>query len=164
MRMHDVIEESNVLKIFTVENMILSPKHWATCALPLTLAWDAMKFTPTNVNAVPDDFGGVYTFVVEPGIADHPRCSYLLYVGKAESQSFRQRYKQYLSYRGASKPRWPHVTNMLKKWDGYLWFCYARIDKKKLIRKVERTLQDAYIPPVNKQFWGKVGPARRAKL
>jgi hypothetical protein len=155
------LPESDILKIHT-EPITMSPRHWAACSLPITLQWDYVHFTASEKRNVPADYGGVYTFVAEPGIADHPYCSYLFYVGKAERQSFRERYDQYLGYKRNLRSKWYHITRMLNYWDGYLWFCYARIDNVSLIPTIEKSLQDAYVPPFNKEFRGEVGPAVRA--
>jgi hypothetical protein len=157
----DYMTEHDLLKIFT-EPLIISPRHWEACSLSIPLSWEVVPFTTAQRRNVPDKYGGVYTFVVQPGIANHPLCSYLFYVGKAEDQTFRQRYTQYLGYKRNLKTKWYHITKMLNYWDGYLWFCYARIDDKSLIVRTERALQDAYIPPYNKEFRGEVGPAVRA--
>lgn len=142
---------------FHVKRMVLSPLQWSACRLPLDLQWKAVKFTQKNVNQIPATCCGVYTFLVQPGIANHPCCSYLLYVGKTEGQNFRKRYTQYLRDRRAGdESRRPHITDMLKKWDGYLWFYYARIDEREVIGDVENALLTAYLPPSNKDFPAKV--------
>jgi len=160
----DFMAENAILKEFS-ETLVVSPQHWETYGSPVNLDWQCLRFTNASKAQIPNTFGGVYTFVVQPGIANHPRCSYLFYVGKAHKQSFRERYKQYLSYKkNKTGTNWYHITKMLNRWDGYLWFCYARIDQVDLIPAVERSLQDAYVPPYNKEFLGEVGPAVKAKL
>ena len=155
------LPESDILKIFT-EPLTLSPRHWKAYTNLAALDWEYVLFTASHKSKVPDEYGGVYTFVVQPGIANHPICSYLFYVGKAERQSFRERYSQYLHYKRNLRTKWYHITRMLNYWDGHLWFCYARIDDVTLITPVEQSLQDAYVPPFNKEFRGEVGPAVRA--
>ena len=145
------------LERFHMKRMILSPSQWAACSLPVELKWNHVKFTEENVQYLPQDCGGVYTFVVQPGIANHPSCSYLLYVGKTERQNFRTRYRDYLrDKRLGDKSRRPHVEEMLNKWDGYLWFYYAVIGKEELIDPIEKILMTAYLPPTNKDFPGEV--------
>jgi hypothetical protein len=153
-------EEAEIIKKFT-EPIVVSPPHWEMCELPLELEWKFEKFGKGNEDEIPDDYGGVYTFVVQPGIANHPLCAYLFYVGKAEKQSFQERYGQYLATKKSKKTKWRHIRKMLNYWDGYLWFCYARIDNESLITKIEQILQDAYIPPYNEEFRGEAGPAIR---
>lgn len=164
--MYDIVPQVNGRKRrslgdFHVKRMILSPFQWADCKLPLDLTWEAVRFTRRNMRIIPET-QGVYTFLVQPGIANHPCCSYLLYVGETENQSFRRRYQQYLREKGAGDESVrPHVTNMLEKWDGFLWFCFARIEQTDLIDAVEDALLTAYLPPSNKAFPAKVSHALR---
>lgn len=137
--------------------MILSPGQWCACNLPLSLQWETIRFAKENVGKVPEDRKGVYTFVIQPGIANHPAISYLLYVGKVEKQGFRNRFRQYLGERIAGeKARRVHVTEMLDKWEGYRWFCFAAVDDEGQIEAVEDALLAAYLPPVNKDFPGTI--------
>lgn len=131
--------------------MVLSPPHWKTYGLNHALAWQAVAFSAGNASKIAPT-KGVYTFLVQPGIAMHPCCSYLLYVGKTEDQNHRSRYRQYISdLRAGGKSRRPHITEMLEKWDGYLWFCYAEVPDAD-IHDMEEALLTAYLPPANKQF------------
>lgn len=158
----DYIRQSAEIGLFHVNRMILSPRQWEGCRLPVVLKWNALKFRPENKPRVPDDFGGVYSFVVQPRIANHPKCSYLLYVGQTEKRNFRRRYEEYLRDRNPERSRRPHVTDMLLKWDGYLWFCYARIDQRELITQIEDALIEAYLPPTNKSFPARIRKAVKA--
>ncbi len=163
MAMHDisfvpgrVIGGKSALGLYHLKRMILSPKQWRACRLPIELKWEYVRFNEKNAQHLPSDYGGVYTFVVQPGIANHPACSYLLYVGKTEKQNFRTRYRDYLRDKKLrDKSRRPHVEEMLSKWNGHLWFYYARIDQEELIDSIERILLTAYLPPVNKIFPGE---------
>jgi hypothetical protein len=154
-------EESDLIKIFE-ETFALSPQHWATYNLSLELDWKYYPFDPENAKYIPNDSGGVYTFVVVPGIAKHPLCSYLFYVGKAQrSTTLHGRYTWYLRHKTDGKAKWRHIRKLLNYWEKHLWFCYAAIGQEDMIVQVERALQDAYIPPYNKEFRGDVGPAVR---
>lgn len=167
MPMHDIVPHVRrrrrlSLADFHVKRMVLSPFQWAACRLPVDLHWQARRFTRRNRRQIPTDSRGVYTFVVKPGIANHPCCSYLLYVGETEGQNFRRRYGQYLrEKRAGDRSDRPHVTDMLQRWDGFLWFCYARIDDNALIEDVENALLTAYLPPTNKDFPARVSRALR---
>ena len=162
--MDAALTESDQLKIHIVHNMILFPRRWREFECPVDLFWECVHFGEDTEAEVPDDFGGVYTFVVQPRIANHPCVSYLMYVGQTTNQTFRRRYGQYIRKRTSTEPKSVNISNMLRKYEGYLWFCYARIDDADVIISVERALQDAYVPPVNINFWGDVGPARRGML
>lgn len=141
------------LKDFLLHRMVLSPRQWKSCNIPLKLTWRAVKFEYANGSAIPDKAKGVYTFVVKPGIANHPSCSYLMYVGRAEKQMLHSRFSQYLSEQAkGEESRRPHVTEMLLKWEGFLWFYYAKISDKTKIRRAEDELLTAYLPPSNRTF------------
>lgn len=163
--MHDIVTHDSKhkkwnLADFHIKRMILSPSQWKACQLPVNLTWKAVKFTDSNARQIPGTCG-VYTFLVQPGIANHPHCSYLLYVGKTEDQDFRLRYRQYLREKKVGdESRRPHVSEMLQKWDGFLWFCYAHVQAH-LITDVENALLTAYLPPTNKTFPAKVGAKLR---
>lgn len=154
--MDDPFEPSAVgftLKDYKMERMILSPNRWAAFVCPVELAWQLIPFAANRVNDVPNNAKGVYSFVVRPGIANHPDCSYLLYVGKVQDQAFRPRYRQYLHEKQKGQDaRRVHVSRMLQKWDGYLWFCYAPIEDEALIGQVEDALIAAYLPSHNRTF------------
>jgi excinuclease UvrABC nuclease subunit len=140
---------------FIPRRMLLSPAHWKACKLPQKLSWEWTKFTRSNSRDVPNDKSGVYSFLVQPGIADHPACSYLMYVGKAEKQSLRERFNQY--FRDESdESRRLHIHEMFRLWKGHLWFYFAPISDNTKIDAVELALIHAYLPPRNHEFKGSI--------
>jgi hypothetical protein len=158
--MHDIFTyglfEPRSLADFKIQHMILFPPAWAECSLQVDLSWRIVPFDVSSVNDVPDNQRGIYSFVVQPGIANHPACSYLLYVGQT-TRNFRVRYKEYLRDLAAGiEGRRPHISGMLTKWKGYLWFCYAHIEKEALIESTEDALLAAYLPPTNIELPGKL--------
>jgi hypothetical protein len=141
---------------FKLQYMILFPPAWEACALSINLSWQIVPFDAARVRDVPDNQRGIYSFVVQPGIANHPACSYLLYVGQT-ARNFRVRYKEYLIDEAAGiESRHPHIAGMLCKWKGYLWFCYAHIENKSLIEPTEDALLASYLPPTNIEMPGKL--------
>lgn len=150
-------EPGYTLSDYRLSRMVLSPPHWRSFPGPRSMSWRAVPFGAANVAQVPADQRGVYSFVVKPGIAAHPECAYLLYVGMVKDQYFRDRFRQYLREREARDlSRRMHVTQMLLKWDGFLWFCYAPIDDQAAIVPAEDALLAAYLPPCNKDFPARV--------
>lgn len=141
------------------KRFILSPQQWAQYQPITDLVWQIVRFGTDQANSVPGNTRGVYTFVVQPGIANHNWCSYLLYVGKTTEQTFRKRFRQYLRERRDPKTKRPHITDMLTRWDGYLWFCYAEMTDKAAIVQTEDSLQKAYLPPFNKEFPAEIRDA-----
>jgi len=163
--MHDIFSTDSdhgkfILKGMHLQRMYLSPTQWAKCNLLVSLNWTPIEFTEGNKDIVPDNLHGVYTFVAQPKIANHPACAYLLYVGKADKTTFRTRYKDYLRQKklGDESTR-IHIEDMLNKLDGFLWFYYAPISDTSLIPATEDELLMAYLPPSNKSFPAKIRKA-----
>ena len=156
---HIFHKTSFTLSDFHVKRMLLYPVQWKNYVSPLNsrLSWTALPFGEGSRTSVPNDKGGVYSFVVCPQIAEHPLCSYLLYVGKAVN--FRNRYNEYLRdfKKEAIRTEQPHITVMLQKWQEYLLYCYAPIEETTLIDETESRLIQAYLPPTNKQIDGDIG-------
>jgi hypothetical protein len=70
-----------------------------------------------------------------------------------KDQFFRDRFRQYLQERAVGDAsRRVHVTQMLMKWEGFLWFCYAAIADQEAIEPAEDALLAAYLPPCNRRF------------
>lgn len=157
--MHDIFKHSfepKSLADFKIQHMILFPKAWADFVSPVTLSWHIVPFDSACVQEVPENKRGVYSFVVQPGIASHPACSYLLYIGQT-GRNFRVRYQEYLRDEADGvNGRRPHISGMLCKWKGYISFCYANVDKEDLIEKTEDALLASYLPPTNIEMPGKL--------
>jgi hypothetical protein len=158
---YDIVDAKASLGKYAVERFILSPERWNTGANLKGLAWKVVKFDIKNAQSIPDDSSGVYSFVVKPGIAEHPECSVLLYVGKADVQSLQKRFKQYFREKCNKKGR-PKIRYMLSAWEDYLWFCYAPIADKGKVHGIEQTLIGAYIPPMNEQYPAEIRSAVKA--
>jgi len=154
-----LIQPAQSLADYKVHKLVLFPKAWKECKVPTKLHWKKIRFDSKNAPNVPADERGVYSFVVEPNVANHPACSYLMYVGKTE-RNFRKRYQEYLrDFSLASGSRRLHVAGMLNKWQGYLWFCYAPIKDSALITSTEDALLAGFIPPTNVELPGKLRDA-----
>lgn len=157
------VEESELIEASEMR-FRLSPPHWDACDLPLELEWTTERFDSASKTAIPDDVGGVYTFILLPGAANHPQCGFLCYVGKVQSQSLRDRFKQYLYEQGQAeaKSRRPKVHRFLKRFPKHVYFCYAKVEDPTMITEIEKGLQDTFIPPINERFEGKIGRAMLA--
>jgi len=160
---HDVVDTTLArLKKYRIERMILSPVSWKGFKTSLTLNWTTVKYEKSQTHTLPNS-QGVYTFIVKPGIANHPECSYLLYVGKTEKQTFRKRFSQYFIEEKKPKGR-QHIKQMAKLWKNNLWYCYAPISNLSLIETVEDGLIEAFVPPLNRKYKGTLGKAIKAWL
>jgi hypothetical protein len=141
---------------FKIQCMILFPPAWKACNLSVDLSWQMVPFDARCVKDIPNNQKGIYSFVVKPGIANHPACAYLLYVGKTD-RNFRVRFSEYLhDEKMGVESRRPHISGMLYKWKGYLWFCYANVEDITLIEPTEDALLEAYLPPTNVEMPGKL--------
>jgi hypothetical protein len=139
------------IRDYQVPRFILCPDNWGKYPNRLDLDWHDVKFTQDNKELVPRDQAGIYSFVAIPKIANHPACSYLLYIGMTERQNFRDRYSQYLREGSKRKPRW-HILNMLTNWSGHLWFYYAPVSDRSIISQLEDDLIESFLPPYNYEY------------
>jgi hypothetical protein len=137
----------------------LVPSQWKKYPAHLNYTWHAVPYHKSGIPLVPDNAVGVYAFVVNPGIAGHD-LGYLLYVGKAEKQSLRARFKQYFKEHKDPKGR-PYVRQMLDYWSGYLEFRYTTLNAS-MVSSVEDALLDAFIPHCNERFSATIRPAVKA--
>ena len=139
----DILKQQNAIKEHTT-SFVLWPKAWATFACAHLKSWDAVRLRAGNRGAVPGA-AGIYTLLVQPGIAKHPGCSYLMYVG--QTKDLRRRFGEYLSAerREAGRPR---ILRLLNLYDRYMWFCYAEVDAEHLTAS-ENALLAAHMPPCN---------------
>lgn len=149
------------LRAYNVSSMVLSPNRWSSFKYTTPLVWQKVKFDRQDVPNIPDDKFGIYTFIVDAGIANHPHCSYLLYLGKAEKQSLRKRINQYFYELNNPKGR-PPIQDMIENWGTHLYVCFTSIDDTSKINSLENALLEAFVPPMNQQYKGAFGRAYRA--
>ena len=129
----------------------LWPAKWEAYAAG-DLSWETRRLESSERGYIPDE-PGIYTFVLQPALAGHPACSYLMYVGK--THSLRTRFGQYLSQERRESGR-PKVFRLLNLYEGYLWFCITRLPPE-AIDDVEDALILAYIPPINDRYPAEFG-------
>lgn len=154
MPLHDFAlrrKQQLAIKDHRVDRFILFPEYWNAFTWATTLSWTRLKFHQSSVIHVPNNLRGVYTFVAEPGVANHPSCNYLLYVGMVEDSNFRTRFSSYLAEPNKFKPR-EHVLYMIDRWRDYLWFYYSPLDPTFPAKTLEDALITAFLPPVNRNW------------
>lgn len=127
----------------------LWPQRWAAYSLPDLFNWEIYPFQPTQIEKIPSQ-PGIYSFVLQPGIASHSHCSYLMYIGKTE-RTLRQRFKEYFGEQDNPEGR-PKLLKLLNLYKDYLHFCCLIITKKERIMEIEKALINAFLPPCNDQF------------
>ncbi len=53
----------NTLSQYNVKRFVLSPDQWRTYPNRFDLNWNKIQFLPTNINLIPDNQKGIYSFV-----------------------------------------------------------------------------------------------------
>jgi hypothetical protein len=138
--------DQDEMKAYTYP-FILWRKKWEEYVDPLTLEWKSCKLIESEKVHIPKE-SGIYTLIVQPGIASHPACSYLIYVG--QTNSLHRRFGEYLNERNNETGR-PKVTWWLRRYPQHIWFYFSSVEKLQL-NNVENSLLSAYFPPANDQY------------
>lgn len=136
------------------------PTRWTDSSSTKKLTWSKPRpWDPEKRDDIPQKMG-VYAFLIIPTLVGAPPGRYVLYVGKADRQTLRERYGDY-----AREPKRPNgrvkVVKMLTTWPKHLWYSYA-ITSKTRADPAERALRRALIPPFNHDIDAEVNAARRA--
>ena len=125
----------------------LVPRLWNSYAGKKVVTWSSHLLSKSERPQIPDK-PGIYTFLVQPGVATHPANSCLVYVGKAAS--LRDRSGDYLTRERRIAGR-PKLVLLLNQYPKHIWFCYALYPKEKLT-EAEEEFQRTFLPPANDQF------------
>lgn len=153
----DLIDTQNEMKVHSWLEFTLWPRMWATYPNSTSLCWICHKLDRSRRHLIPGR-PGVYTLLIQPGIAEHPYCSYLFYVGKAVS--LRRRFGEYLG-KERTNPRRAYMYRALNMYSNNIWFCMAEVESSQL-DIVEDALKQAYMPPLNHDVPADVRPIVRA--
>lgn len=140
----DIIREQDDMKAHE-QCFVLWPRQWQIYLD--THNWKIYRLDEIEKDRIPRR-SGVYSLLIQPGIANHPACSYLMYIGQAKS--LRRRFMDYLNERKRETGR-PKIYRFLNKYKDYVCFCYTIVRKNDLT-KVETNLLNAFIPPANDQY------------
>src|SRR5579859_621472 len=139
-------------KAHIVEGVIFWKRRWGEFQPPAGINWNwvSVPFDKSAVSSVPNNQHGLYTFVLCPNVASHPKNHFILYVGKAEKSTLRQRFQHY--FQEMKKVKRPHICYALNKYQGHLEFCYATISTQQDIPLGEDALLVALMPPFNEDY------------
>ena len=141
---------------------ILWPQKWQSFTRDLSsYTWQEYEFNEATANNIPTEVG-VYCFVIKPNIANHPACSYLMYIGQTTDQNLRKRFKQYLKEKDGTAKSRPKVRYILQKYEGYLHFICMPLNGDVTPKEVEDELINAYIPPVNDKLPSEISKIVKA--
>lgn len=147
MSVNDLLAEQNTAH-FHEYRFCLWPRLWReydrTHGYQFT--WVESRFLANGANNVPEE-PGLYTFLIQPNIANHPANSYLMYIGM--TKKLRNRYKDYLKEMRRETGR-PRIVNLLNKYPDNTIFCYTVVhDNPAALKALERAFKDALVPPCN---------------
>jgi hypothetical protein len=146
MSVHDIISEQDEYKAYCQE-FTLWPRKWQEYDDSWNLTWHIHRLNSNERLNIPSK-AGIYTLLVQPGVADHPACSYLMYIGK--TKSLRRRFGEYLNQEKKETGR-PKIFRLLHKYSEHVWFCFSIVAEQELT-EIEEALLTAFIPPANDQL------------
>lgn len=155
-----VVPDDDAELATSLHTVVLWTAKWLAYADATPLSWVTHRLDRAERPAVPTD-GGVYTLLVQPGVAAHPAASFLMYVGKAKN--LRNRFEQYLGSERRLTGR-PKIYRRLIRYSDHLWFCCAPLPgvANDVLRQVEDALLMAYVPAWNDQLPAEISGVVRA--
>ncbi len=154
----DILDEQDEFKANRI-TFALWRRKWQEYRDVCALDWRLHLLNARERSSIPDE-SGIYTLLIQPGIANHPACSYLIYVGK--STSLRRRFGEYLGSEKRETGR-PKVFRLLNRYPDHTWFCFSLVPLADL-DDVEEALLNAYIPPANDRLPAEVSKVVRGAL
>jgi hypothetical protein len=143
---------------------VLNPAQIRGFAAKYNLDWKKIEFNQANQLYVPR-CRGVYAFVVEHNHSDFPPHGYIMYIGETGQDGNYNLYKRYGDYlKDKRVPKRPGIHYMLIRWEPCLYFHYAAVkDKRVNLKKLEKSLNDAFIPPFStNDFSAEIRRGKRA--
>jgi excinuclease UvrABC nuclease subunit len=143
MEINDLINSGKEIAAYKQEFTLL-PKAWDDYNRDHDCDWSCEPLEEDNAGEIPQE-SGVYNLIVEPGIACHPSCGYLMYVG--ETKDLNRRFSEYLRELDDKRGR-PLIRKLLFMWKGNITFYYVKIDEG-LKKSVQDDMISAYRPPFN---------------
>ena len=139
-------------KAHILQRVIFWRKQWEKFDPPASIKWNwnCVPFTKASTKRVPNEQHGLYTFILSPKVAAHPKNHLVLYVGKADKTSLRQRFQHY--FQEMKKVKRSHICYALNKYFDYLEFCFTTVEDQNDIGPGEDALLEALLPPLNEAF------------
>ena len=127
------------------------------------LSWDRVKFVKSSAQDIPSE-RGIYAFMIEFVKDGLPPNGYIMYVGETGDTSRRTLHDRFLSYFSEIKTKTRPIHKILRKYRQYAYFHFSKVsDKRRSLKKLERKLCDALVPPCNvRDFSVDLKTAKRA--
>ncbi|MDE0011698.1 MAG: hypothetical protein OXU36_11150 [Candidatus Poribacteria bacterium] len=138
----------------------LWPRQWTNYNLSGPFNWEIHPFEQNEADEIPIE-PGIYSFIIQPGIADHPHCSYLMYLGMTK-RPLRERFKEYFREKRDVERGRPKILKLLHVYQDYLHFCCSAIAETEHIKDIEDELLKAFIPPCNDEYPAEISRAIKA--
>lgn len=134
-----------------IRKFFLFPPFWADTNKDIGVTsreWKYVKFDKVNRNRVSTK-KGLYAFVLKPSYPSFVKTHYLFYLGKT-TRTLQDRFDEYFVERdGKGKYRYL-VRDMLRLYDGHLYFYFLELDKTDdEISEFEEKLLNTFVPFVN---------------
>ena len=149
---YDIDFEEKALIKFHIRKFLLYPQHWNDTSNQYihNLSWKKIKFEDSKISKLPNE-KGIYCFIVRPKYPNFFETNYLFYIGQT-ARPLKKRFREYLNdQKGQGKPR-PKIFEMLKLYDGYLYFYFATINQNTIINEVETKLLNTFVPHINTEI------------
>ena len=154
MSVNDLIEQQDLLKAHQW-TFSLWPQQWKRYNLHYLFNWEIHPFNKDQIRCIPRE-PGIYSFMIQPGVASHPHCSYIMYIGRT-CYTLHSRFRRYLREQNDPAGR-SKVVRFLNKYRGYIYFSCSIISETEQIEKIENELISAFLPPCNSQFPAEIRP------
>jgi hypothetical protein len=148
----ELVEEVDEAKAHIINRAIFWKRRWSEFSPPAQIVWNwtSVPFDTNSTSQVPNDKHGLYTFILSPRVASHPKNFFVLYVGKADKTTLQERFKHY--FQEKKKVKRPHICHALNKFDGHIEFCFTTVTRAQDIEPGEDALLVALMPPYNERF------------
>lgn len=156
MEIHDLISSGKEVAAHTW-NLTLLPDAWEDYDENHSCDWDCEDLNEENNEKIPE-VSGVYNLVVEPEIACHPSCAYLMYIG--ETNDLNRRFYEYTREVEDEKGR-PLVRTLLFIWEGYIKFYYIEVGENRR-KDVQDSMIEAFRPRFNVEMESTVKQPQKA--
>ncbi|MDE0484515.1 MAG: GIY-YIG nuclease family protein [Candidatus Poribacteria bacterium] len=148
MSVNDILNERKQLKAH-IWHFTMWPKRWISYNLSDQFNWEIHPFQQDQKDNIPNQ-PGIYSFVIQPGIATYPHSTYLMYIGST-MRTLQGRFEEYFDEQNKPTGR-PLILDCLNDYQGYIHFCCSVIGQKERIDEIEKALIKAFLPPCNDQF------------
>jgi hypothetical protein len=143
----DIIRSERTQAKAHAYNFTLWPRLWEMFNNSFSYSWAKQLFKKSVMDEIPAR-SGIYTFVIEPRIANHPSCAFLVYVGKTDN--LKRRFGEYIEVQEGKRRHSPLLEQALSQHleKEYLFFYYS-FHAKDSLKLYEQALIDGFVPPWN---------------